>query len=35
LALIMLDGREAYTYVKILHAGPAPTRIAGFFRSTA
>jgi hypothetical protein len=31
----MLYGREAYTYVKILHAGPAPTRIAGLFRSTA
>ena len=31
----MLYCREAYTYVKILHAGPAPTRIAGLFRSTA
>jgi len=30
-----LYGRKAYTYVKILHAGPALTQIAGFFRSTA
>ncbi len=27
----MLYGREAYTYVKNLHAGPAPTQIAGSF----